>query len=99
METITIRPCDLQEKMAGFAKNLELVKAMHTVIKAMNNEEAYCSWINTVPDEPSDDDFYFIAGNDDSMNEVCTDFWLIVRAYGSDGFYVGGDKAYGGKEE
>ena len=34
----------------------EIMKSMHTIICAMNNEDAYSSWIYIVPDEASDDD-------------------------------------------
>lgn len=95
METITIRPCDLQEKQRLFAKNLELVKAMHTVIQAMNNEEAYCSWIYTVPDMPSEDDFIDIASNTDDMDDVCGVFTALIKHYGEDGYFTGDTKAYG----
>ena len=39
----------------------EIMKSMHTIICAMNNEDAYSSWIYIVPDEASDDDLMDIV--------------------------------------
>lgn len=39
----------------------EIMKAMHLLIRAMNDEGAYCSWIYTVPDGATDDDLWDIA--------------------------------------
>ena len=54
------------------------LKAMHEVIKEANNEEIYMVWIYTVPDCPSDDDFEFIAEDDESYNEVVDLFIRLV---------------------
>jgi len=60
-------------------ERFEIVKAMHEIIRCMNNEEAYMDWINTVPDEPSNDDFEYIAGNDELFAETCTAFKSIFK--------------------
>ena len=54
------------------------LKAMHEVIKEANNENIYMSWIIIVPDCPQDDDFEFIAEDDDSYNEVVDLFIKLV---------------------
>ena len=54
------------------------LKAMHEVMLNANNENIYMSWIITVPDCPSDDDFEFIAENDENYNEVCDLFISLV---------------------
>ena len=43
-------------------RKFELVKSMNTIVKELNNEEAYYgSWIYIVPDEADDEDFRDIA--------------------------------------
>jgi radical SAM superfamily enzyme len=54
------------------------LKAMHEVILNANNENIYMSWIITVPDCPQDDDFEWIAEDDDRYNEVCDLFIQLV---------------------
>lgn len=39
-------------------RKFELVKSMNTIVKELNNEEAYYGkWIYIVPDEADDEDF------------------------------------------
>lgn len=73
---------------------IELLKAMHLIMQTMNNEEAYFAWINTMPDEPQEDDFEFIAGDEEELKECVQAFKRIFVAYQKDGIYVGGTKAY-----
>lgn len=68
--------------------NIELLKAMHAVVSFMSHEEAYMWWILLVPDEPSEEDFEFIAEHDDDMDHVCHLFRNIVKAYGKDGWFT-----------
>ena len=66
----------------------EIMKAMHTLVMAMNNEDAYLEWIMTVPDEASEDDLMDIATDDELFAEACAAFKSAVRDYGKDGFYI-----------
>lgn len=68
----------------------EIVKAMHSIVLCMNNEDAYSEWIVTVPDEPSDNDFEVIAKDDELFSETCTAFKSIACRYLKDGLYIGG---------
>ena len=55
------------------------LKAMHEVMIHSNDERIYMIWVrNAVPDCPSEDDFEFIAENDDSYNETCDSFARLV---------------------
>ena len=67
----------------------ELMKSMHNVICAMNNEEAYFRWVYIVPDCPTDEDLQDIAEDDEEFEEVCMFFRELVAEYSPDGFYVG----------
>ena len=39
----------------------EIMKAMNTLVMALNNEDAYMEWIQTVPDQATDDDLMDVA--------------------------------------
>ena len=77
----------------------EAIKAMNTLVKCLNNEEAYYgSWIYVVPDEASDDELMEIASEDyqeDTFKEASALFLQLMYEYGPDGLYIGG-ALYGG---
>lgn len=51
------------------------LKEMHKIMINISNEDYYFSWILTgVPDEPSEDDYEFIAENDEEYRDVCVTF-------------------------
>lgn len=55
------------------------LKAMHGVMLNANDEGIYMSWIcGGVPDCPSEDDFEFMAEDDDCYNEACDLFAELV---------------------
>lgn len=60
---------------------VKLLKLMHEIMMNMNHEEAYMTWIYIVPDEPSDDDFEYIAEDDDDFNEVVELFQRLFDRY------------------
>ena len=66
----------------------EIMKSMHTIICAMNNEDAYSSWIYIVPDEASDNDLMDIATDDELFADACSAFKSAMQEYGADGFYI-----------
>ena len=64
------------------ARILQL-KAMHEVMLNANDENIYMSWITCgVPDCPSDDDYEFIAEDDETYNEVVDLFIEFVSKKG-----------------
>jgi hypothetical protein len=65
-----------------------LMKAMHTVVCALNNEDAYYEWIEIVPDEASNDDLIDIAEDDWLFMDACRTFRSIISEYVDDGFYI-----------
>lgn len=68
---------------------IEILKAMHTIMTYMNNENAYWSLVTLgVPDEPQEDDFESIAEDEDSFNEVAEHFTEVFKEYSKDGFAV-----------
>ena len=62
----------------GMSFKARQIKAMHEVIRMGNDENIYMSWINVVPDEPTDDDFEEIAADKDQYNEVVDKFIKLV---------------------
>jgi hypothetical protein len=56
---------------------------MHEVIRFANDEEIYMSWIMTVPDEPTREDYIEIAEDDTEYNLVVD---LFVRLVGRKGY-------------
>jgi len=65
---------------------IELLKTFHNNIMNLDDEEAYYGWwiIEGVPDEPTEDDFEFIASNDDEFNEVVALYDKIMEEYGGE---------------
>lgn len=59
---------------------IKLLKEMNNYIIEMGDEEIFADWIAFgIPDEPLEDDFEFIAENDDEWNSVCELFGKLVR--------------------
>lgn len=58
------------------------MQAMHEVIRNANDEGIYMTWIYLVPDEPSRDDFEFMAESDETYKEVCDLFVKLVKKPG-----------------
>lgn len=57
----------------------KLLKEMNTYIIEMGDEEIWVTWITLgVPDAPSEDDYDFIAENDDEWNDVCDLFGKLA---------------------
>ena len=68
-----------------FADNIEdmaeIVKAMNTIVRGLNDEYAYYDWIDIVPDEATDDDFKDIAENDEILTDTLRRFKYIIAKY------------------
>lgn len=58
------------------------LKAMHELMLNANDEEIYMTWIYTIPDEPSEQDFIEIASDEKEYNEV---FDLFLRLINDEG--------------
>ena len=69
---------------------IEVLKAMHLIMIHMNNEEAYWYWVElAVPDEPSEDDYEFIAKDDGAFEDCVEHFRRVVKLYMKDGLFCG----------
>ena len=62
------------------AIKVKLLKEMHNYIIEMGDEDIYETWIAIcVPDEPTEDDFEYIAENDEEWVYVCKEFGKLVE--------------------
>jgi hypothetical protein len=77
----------------GKVAKLETVKAMHQIVSYMNDEDAYMSWINLVPDQATEEDFVDLAEND--MDEVAKLFREILARFGKSGWCLENCKTFG----
>lgn len=79
----------LDEEIGGGSLKVRLnnVKMMHEVIKSMNNENAYGSWIYTMPDCPDESDFKWFAEDKDEYKDLIDTFNRIYNRYKKDGLY------------
>ena len=73
------------DTIAGYRLNTRIcqLKAMHTLMQEANDENIYMSWIYTVPDGPSEDDFRNIAMNDEEYNECFDKFVRLIAKSGN----------------
>lgn len=67
------------------------LKAMNLLITGINDENAYMRWIYLVPDGADDDDFEFIAEDNEMYADCCKLFRELIKAYGNSGFVTTGD--------
>ena len=78
---------DIERKdaIAGFKRDARItqLKAMHTLMLEANDEGIYISWIYTMPDCPSDEDFESIAIDDKQYNECFDKFVRLIAMDGN----------------
>lgn len=87
--------------MSKVSNNVELLKAMDTVVRYMNDEMAIEPWLMTgVPDGATEDDYEQMASDDELMDWACGCFGMVMRGFSKSGWFTnyGGDAplmAYG----
>jgi hypothetical protein len=70
---------------------IKTVKAMHSVMVDMNNEDAYMAWIWEMPDCPMEEDFEWFAEDIDRYEELYNYFMKLVDRYKKDGLFMPSD--------
>lgn len=61
---------------------INFLKQMHEYIQFhINDENVYMIWILIVPDDPQEDDFKFIAEDEELWTSACTTFGKIIKEY------------------
>jgi hypothetical protein len=68
-------------------ERLEAVKLMHETMICMNNENAYFTWIWTMPDCPTEEDFEWFADDEYQYNDLYGTFLRLVDRYLKYGLY------------
>lgn len=64
---------------------IELLKQMNQYIIDLGDEEVWITWITLgVPDEPSDDDYEFIASNENEWLDTVKIFANLTKEYWED---------------
>lgn len=77
--------------MKNVQERFEALKSMNTIIRLMNDENAYSSWIWIVPDGADDGDLMDIAKNhDDIFDDACKKFVKIMEKRLKYGLYIDG---------
>ena len=70
-----------KEVIPGFVRDARIhqLKAMHDLMCEANDEGIYMTWIYLMPDCPSEEDFEYIAIDDEQYNE-CFDLFVKLIA-------------------
>ena len=70
-----------KDTIAGYTRDARVaqLKAMHQLMCEANDEGIYMSWIYTMPDCATEEDFIDIASDDDQYNE-CFDLFIKLIA-------------------
>ena len=71
-------------------RKYDIVKGMNEIVKSMNNEDAYMTWIYIVPDEASDEDLMDISYDEELFSDTVEYFKTIMKEFMADGLYVCG---------
>lgn len=74
-----------KDTIAGYTRDARVtqLKAMHQLMCEANDESIYMSWIYTMPDCPSEDDFKEIALSDEDYNECFDKFIRLIAKNGN----------------
>ena len=61
---------------------IEILKSMHRLVLAMNDEEAYMAWVYCIPDGADDAELEDIALHDEEIfRDACNLFNRLVKSY------------------
>jgi len=74
-----------KDTIPGWTRDARItqLKAMHTLMCEANDESIYMSWIYTMPDCPSEDDFISIAMDDEQYNDCFNKFVKLIQKDGN----------------
>lgn len=63
-------------------ERVETLKAMHRLVQAMNDEDAYMAWVYCIPDGADDAELASIALHDEEIfRDACNLFNRLVKDY------------------
>lgn len=101
MKKLTQKQIEIAMKPENIAERVELLKAMDTVVRGLNDEDAMELWLTLgVPDGADDSDYEFIAkdiinskdedGDTSCFEECCRCFTSCIAMSAKFGYYSGG---------
>lgn len=75
----------LKDLLAGWTRDarIDQLKAMHELMLCANDEYIYGTWIYLMPDNPSEEDFEYIALSDENYNECFDLFLKLIKKDGN----------------
>lgn len=76
-------------KISTQIQRRRIVTAMNEIVCSLNNEDAYSEWITIVPDMADEDDFEYIAQEDELYTDSAKLFLRLMKDYAKDGIYDG----------
>jgi hypothetical protein len=63
-------------------ERVDIIKSMHRLVRAMNDEEAYMAWVYCIPDGADDAELEDIALHDEEIfRDACNLFNRLVKGY------------------
>ena len=68
--------------------NLKLIKAMHTVVMSLNDEDAIAPWFYSYPDGADDEELMEIAGDMELMDDLCVNFRRRMKFGADNGWFT-----------
>lgn len=78
-----IKEEEMEVPSSAMLMRMEQLELMHQLMMKANDENLYMRWITIgPPDDPSEDDFEFIAENNERYNECCDLFIELVSKTG-----------------
>lgn len=79
------RKLNFNEVISGWTRQarVDQLKAMHNLMLNANDESIYMSWIYTMPDCPTEEDFIDIAMDNDSYNDCFDKFVRLIAKNGN----------------
>jgi len=69
-------------------RNFELIKAMHTVVMTLNDDDAIDPWFYSYPDGSDDGELMEIAGDSEMMDDLCSNFRRRMAQGSSGGWFT-----------
>ena len=101
MKKLTQKQIEIAMQPENIAERVELLKAMDTVVRGLNDEDAMELWLTLgVPDGADDSDYEFIAkdiinpkdedGDTSCFEECCRCFTSCIAMSAKFGYYSGG---------
>lgn len=71
------------------ADRFQFVKSMNDIVRHMDDENAIDIWLHFVPDDAIDEDFQFIADDEELFDNAVFLFEDLMKQFIGNGIYIG----------